>query len=266
MGRSGCRCATTAAHRRTSGRTTCWPRSRRVRRPVPELEPVAPLTDDGWDKVVAAAPEGARVAVAGASHIGPAGKRAAELARGLEPELAGRLERERSLELRRDIFRDNRKSRRGQVELVDVEEELVGVIAVGHAQGRGRAGAGAREAIGCRVGDDPVADEIEVEIVDHDSVVGIAGEGRLHRGIEGTRIRAADCGESRRGRNLRQAARVARDQVDLAVRPDDGGKFPAILNLGPYQKDKLWIPPPTLEEMFLRHYGDEAAGGGRAAS
>jgi putative CocE/NonD family hydrolase len=31
-------------------------------------------------------------------------------------------------------------------------------------------------------------------------------------------------------------------------RPDDGGKFPAILNLGPYQKDKLWIPPPNLEE------------------
>jgi hypothetical protein len=31
-------------------------------------------------------------------------------------------------------------------------------------------------------------------------------------------------------------------------RPDDGGRFPAILNLGPYQKDKLWVPPPTLEE------------------
>ena len=31
-------------------------------------------------------------------------------------------------------------------------------------------------------------------------------------------------------------------------RPDDGGKFPAILNLGPYQKDKLWVPPPQLEE------------------
>ena len=31
-------------------------------------------------------------------------------------------------------------------------------------------------------------------------------------------------------------------------RPDDGGKFPAILNLGPYQKDKLWLTPPTLEE------------------
>jgi predicted acyl esterase len=31
-------------------------------------------------------------------------------------------------------------------------------------------------------------------------------------------------------------------------RPDDGGRFPAILNLGPYQKDKLWVPPPNLEE------------------
>src|SRR6266853_2320221 len=31
-------------------------------------------------------------------------------------------------------------------------------------------------------------------------------------------------------------------------RPDDGGKFPAILNLGPYQKDKLWVPPPQLGE------------------
>lgn len=32
------------------------------------------------------------------------------------------------------------------------------------------------------------------------------------------------------------------------IRPDDGGKFPAILNLGPYQKDKVWVPPDTLEE------------------
>jgi predicted acyl esterase len=31
-------------------------------------------------------------------------------------------------------------------------------------------------------------------------------------------------------------------------RPDDGGTFPAILNLGPYQKDKVWVPPDTLEE------------------
>jgi len=32
------------------------------------------------------------------------------------------------------------------------------------------------------------------------------------------------------------------------LRPDADGRFPAILNLGPYQKDKLWIPPDTLEE------------------
>src|SRR5918996_2520539 len=32
------------------------------------------------------------------------------------------------------------------------------------------------------------------------------------------------------------------------LRPDDAGKFPAILNLGPYQKDKVWVPPDNLEE------------------
>jgi len=31
-------------------------------------------------------------------------------------------------------------------------------------------------------------------------------------------------------------------------RPKDGAKVPAILNLGPYQKDKLWIAPDSLEE------------------
>jgi len=39
----------------------------------------------------------------------------------------------------------------------------------------------------------------------------------------------------------------ARLKADL-IRPDDGGKFPAILNLGPYQKDKVWVPPDALEE------------------
>jgi uncharacterized protein len=43
---------------------------------------------------------------------------------------------------------------------------------------------------------------------------------------------------------IRDGARLKAD----VFRPDDGGKFPAILNLGPYQKDKLWIPPDTLEE------------------
>ena len=32
-------------------------------------------------------------------------------------------------------------------------------------------------------------------------------------------------------------------------RPDGGTeRFPAIMNIGPYQKDKLWIPPDDLEE------------------
>ena len=43
---------------------------------------------------------------------------------------------------------------------------------------------------------------------------------------------------------MRDGARLKAD----VCRPDDAGKFPAILNLGPYQKDKLWVPPDTLEE------------------
>src|SRR5216683_4797877 len=43
---------------------------------------------------------------------------------------------------------------------------------------------------------------------------------------------------------MRDGARLKAD----VFRPDDGGRFLAILNLGPYQKDKLWIPPDTLEE------------------
>jgi putative CocE/NonD family hydrolase len=43
---------------------------------------------------------------------------------------------------------------------------------------------------------------------------------------------------------MRDGARLKAD----VIRPDDGGKFPAILNLGPYQKDKVWVPPAALEE------------------
>jgi uncharacterized protein len=43
---------------------------------------------------------------------------------------------------------------------------------------------------------------------------------------------------------MRDGARLKAD----VFRPDDSGRFPAILNLGPYQKDKLWIPPSNLEE------------------
>jgi predicted acyl esterase len=43
---------------------------------------------------------------------------------------------------------------------------------------------------------------------------------------------------------VRDGARLKAD----VFRPDDSGWFPAILNLGPYQKDKLWVPPAQLEE------------------
>lgn len=39
----------------------------------------------------------------------------------------------------------------------------------------------------------------------------------------------------------------ARLKADL-FRPPGDGKYPAILNLGPYAKDKPWLPPPNLEE------------------
>src|SRR3974390_3547696 len=43
---------------------------------------------------------------------------------------------------------------------------------------------------------------------------------------------------------MRDGARLKAD----VMRPDAAGTFPAILNLGPYQKDKLWIAPDNLEE------------------
>jgi uncharacterized protein len=39
----------------------------------------------------------------------------------------------------------------------------------------------------------------------------------------------------------------ARLKADI-FRPRAGGRFPAILNIGGYRKDKLWVPPPDLEE------------------
>jgi len=43
---------------------------------------------------------------------------------------------------------------------------------------------------------------------------------------------------------MRDGARLRAD----VFRPQSQGKYPAILNLGPYQKDKLWVTPPNLEE------------------
>ena len=38
---------------------------------------------------------------------------------------------------------------------------------------------------------------------------------------------------------MRDGARLKAD----VFRPDDRGRFPAIMNLGPYQKDKVWGRP-----------------------
>ncbi len=43
---------------------------------------------------------------------------------------------------------------------------------------------------------------------------------------------------------MRDGARLKAD----VFRPKDGPRVPALLNLGPYQKDKIWIPPSNLEE------------------
>jgi uncharacterized protein len=43
---------------------------------------------------------------------------------------------------------------------------------------------------------------------------------------------------------MRDGARLRAD----VFRPKSGSRFPAIINLGSYQKDKLWVPPPDLEE------------------
>src|SRR5882762_8729122 len=43
---------------------------------------------------------------------------------------------------------------------------------------------------------------------------------------------------------MRDGARLKAD----VFRPKSTGRFPAVINLGSYQKDKLWIPPPDLEE------------------
>jgi uncharacterized protein len=43
---------------------------------------------------------------------------------------------------------------------------------------------------------------------------------------------------------MRDGARLRAD----VFRPKGAGRSPAIINLGTYQKDKLWVPPPDLEE------------------
>jgi len=48
---------------------------------------------------------------------------------------------------------------------------------------------------------------------------------------------------------MRDGAQLMAD----VFRPKDGARVPALLNLGPYQKDKLWVTPDTLEEKRNPH-------------
>ena len=43
---------------------------------------------------------------------------------------------------------------------------------------------------------------------------------------------------------MRDGAKLKAD----VLRPDGDGHFPVLINMGIYQKDKLWIPPSDLEE------------------
>ena len=48
---------------------------------------------------------------------------------------------------------------------------------------------------------------------------------------------------------LRDGVRLRAD----VFRPKASGRFPALINIGAYQKDKLWVPPPDLEEEANRY-------------
>ncbi|MGZ5812830.1 MAG: CocE/NonD family hydrolase, partial [Xanthobacteraceae bacterium] len=43
---------------------------------------------------------------------------------------------------------------------------------------------------------------------------------------------------------MRDGARLKAD----VFRPEGEGRFPVLINMGIYQKDKLWVPPHDLEE------------------
>ena len=47
---------------------------------------------------------------------------------------------------------------------------------------------------------------------------------------------------------LRDGTKVCADIFRPESTTGSSEKFPVIMSLGPYQKDKLWVPPPDLEE------------------
>ncbi|MDO8596748.1 MAG: hypothetical protein Q7R45_09010, partial [Sulfuricaulis sp.] len=68
--------------------------------------------------------------------------------------------------------------------------------------------------------------------------------------------KAFDLQELSGGLPLRDGAILYAD----IFRPDSGvDRFPAIMNIGPYHKDRLWIPPDDLEEKANPHLAWETA-------
>ena len=57
---------------------------------------------------------------------------------------------------------------------------------------------------------------------------------------------------------LRDGVRLRAD----VFRPKATGRFPALINIGAYQKDKLWVPPPDLGEHRGRRWSAGADGFG----
>ena len=77
------------------------------------------------------------------------------------------------------------KPGRGQVKLVEIEQELAGNRRAGDAAGVGERGAGQPgQAVCAKVRLDPLADQVEVEVMDHHAVGGIARQRVAHGPVE----------------------------------------------------------------------------------
>ena len=118
-------------------------------------------------------------------------------------------------QLRGDILADDCEAGGGQVQLVVVEEELLRRIGDAAGVGQRRAGK-ADQPIGVEIVRDLVEQQRPVQIMDDHAVRGIAGQGGLHRFVEGGRIRR--CGSPAAGRvagDFRKQRSVAGKEADV---------------------------------------------------
>ena len=142
------------------------------------------------------------VAVTRRAEIHPRRQRPPPLAGRVQRHVTGRLEYQRRLQLRRDIARDDREARGRQVQLVAVEQKLVGGGGAGDAgkaagnpwpkrRRKGRAGQPG-QAVGGIVRLDAQADQVEVQVMDDHPVGGIARQRVAHRPVEALEKGVAD--------------------------------------------------------------------------